>query len=154
MSSFIPSAAPKTSRYGDKIILVVTNEIKKIDNSISNTVDNIKYELLKIWQNTKDVFSKSIYTYSYISENPYINVDTDLLREYANRLAKLSSKINSVNKRMKTLYYNVGLVDLFNLIQADILANYNYKIDSCKNYLNNTANSFEEAERNIISSFE
>lgn len=143
-------------KYGNQIILIITNELKKVCNDFSKTIDDVKYNLLKSWQSLKNTFyiRNNLGYNSYITENPYICVDTDLLRNYADRLSSLNSRIKNINSRMKNLYLNVGLKDLLNLIQADIVANYNYKIELCKNYLYNTADIFDNTENNIIAAFQ
>lgn len=92
--------------------------------------------------------------YQYATNNPNISVDTDSLREYANRLYTVNQTINTIDSNLNYLYGRVGFLDLWDLIQADILTGYNWRLKQCENYLNNTANSFDTAENNIKNSFE
>lgn len=87
--------------------------------------------------------------YKYASNNTYIKVDTALLRNYANRLQNVNKRIVNLDRRLDNLYTQVGLFDLWNLIQADVLTGYSWRLNRCINYLNDTAYEFEEAERSI-----
>jgi hypothetical protein len=40
----------------------------------------------------------------------------------------------------------VGFLDLWNLIQADLLTGYSWRLNRCVNYLNQTASDFEAVE--------
>ena len=55
------------------------------------------------------------------------------------------------NRRMDALYTKVGLFDLWDLLQADALTGYSWRLSRCINYLNDTANEFDSAERSISS---
>lgn len=89
--------------------------------------------------------------YKYASGNTYIKVDTGLLRSYADRLAKANNRITKLDRRMDSLYTKVGLFDLWDLLQADALTGYSWRLSRCINYLNDTANEFDSAERSISS---
>ena len=52
---------------------------------------------------------------------------------------------------MDSLYTKVGLFDLWDLLQADALTGYSWRLTRCINYLNDTANEFDSAERSIAS---
>ena len=85
----------------------------------------------------------------------YLNlkVDTAKLRAYADRLEKVNSRLTKLDRRMDKLYVEVGLLDLFNLIQADLLTGSSKKILNCAKYLDETANDFDKTERNVIEQF-
>jgi len=76
-----------------------------------------------------------------------IVVNTYTLRQYANRLDAVNRRIVNLDKRLDLLYNKVGLLGLFNLIQADILTGYSYRLSRCQNYLNQTASDFDGVER-------
>lgn len=89
--------------------------------------------------------------YKYASQNSYIKLDTAALRRYADRLVKVNNRIAKLDRRMDDLYKEVGLRDLWNLMQADALTGYSWRLSRCINYLNDTANEFEAVERSISS---
>ncbi len=97
--------------------------------------------------------------YKYAIANPYIYVDTYKLEEYAGRLNRIYSRVSKVEDRIDSLYHRVlNIEDLFgtanallNLLSADILLNYKNRLKQCTQYLNETANLFSNAERDINS---
>ena len=54
-----------------------------------------------------------------------IQADTQQLRSYADRLDRVNSRLNRLDGQMNRLYLSVGLVGLFQLLQADALTGWN-----------------------------
>lgn len=84
------------------------------------------------------------------SFNQNIQVNTYKLRLYADRLASVNRRIRNLDRRMDYLYMKVGLENIPNLIKADALTGYSWKLNQCVNYLNNTAEDFDRTERSLI----
>lgn len=74
-------------------------------------------------------------------------VDTNKLNKYAQRISDVNRRINRLDRRLKTLYTQVGLQGLCDLIQADVLTCYSLRLARCQSYLLQTAVSFEEVEK-------
>lgn len=91
--------------------------------------------------------------YRYASSHTFIRVNTLLLNDYANRLEQVNRRISALDRRMDSLYSKVGLQDIWNLLQADLLTGYSWRISQCVNYLRDTAYEFELAEHSISSQF-
>lgn len=89
--------------------------------------------------------------YQYASANTYVKVNTSSLRGYADRLYKVNQRITNLDRRMDDLYTKVGLFDLWDLLQADVLTGYSWRLSRCISYLNDTATEFESVERSIAS---
>ena len=89
--------------------------------------------------------------YKYAIANPQISLDTYKLNDYAQRLRKLNTKISKLDGRLDSLYWQVGLLDLWNLMQADILTGYSGRLTRCANYLNDTAKDFVAVEKDLES---
>jgi hypothetical protein len=68
------------------------------------------------------------------------------------RLKSINNRISSLDRRMDSLYFKVGLLDMLSLMQADLLTSENKRLARCIEYLEDTADSFERAERNILAS--
>lgn len=79
-----------------------------------------------------------------------IIVDTYKLNQYAQRISAVNSRINSLDRRIDALYSRVGLLDLWNLMQSDILICYSWRLLRCQSYLEQTALDFEGTERLIL----
>ncbi|OCA88168.1 hypothetical protein A8F94_10180 [Bacillus sp. FJAT-27225] len=84
--------------------------------------------------------------------SPMIRVNTAKLRSYSQRLKSINNRISSLDRRMDSLYFKVGLLDILSLMQADLLTSENRRLARCIDYLEDTADSFERAERNILTS--
>ena len=75
-----------------------------------------------------------------------IFVNTNSLRAYASRLSTVNTRISNLDRRLDGLYWKVGLLGLWDLIQADALTGYSWRLNRCVSYLNNTATNFEKVE--------
>ena len=91
--------------------------------------------------------------YRYAVANTYIEVNTDLLRDYANRLQKVNVRVRELDRRLNSLYTKVGLLDLWNLMKADLLTGYSWRLSRCISYLNDTASEFDAVEHSFASQF-
>lgn len=76
-------------------------------------------------------------------------VDTGKLNKYADRISSVNSRINQLDYRLNSLYWQVGLLDLFKLIQADALTGYSWRLYRCQNYLIQTASDFNQVEQEL-----
>ena len=85
----------------------------------------------------------------YASSNPHIKVDTFKLREYASRIYAVNRRISNLDGRMDSLYWRVGLLDLWNLMQADLMTGYSWRLLRCSAYLSETAADFDSLETKL-----
>jgi len=108
----------------------------------------INYSIEKI----SDWYNKTFNVgYKYAIANPQIIVDTYKLSSYAQRLRSVNVRIANLDKRIDSLYWRIGLLDLWNLMQADILAGYSWRLSRCANYLSDTATDFISVEKELMS---
>ena len=139
--------------------------IGQIYDLITDFVDKIKdiAEDIKQWfsdlkdavvNTIKKVYS-TVYSWTpggrYASDNPRFTVDTYKLKNYASRLKEVNRRISKLDGRLDSLYWQVGLLDLWNLMKADILTGYSWRLTRCASYLSDTANDFNNAENDLIS---
>ena len=80
-----------------------------------------------------------------------IKINTEQLRSYALRLQNINKKMLRLDGRMKGLYFQIKIPELWNLIQVDAMSGYSWRINSCVKYLERVAEEFESAERRIQS---
>lgn len=78
-----------------------------------------------------------------------ILVNTYNLKQLAGRLDNVNSRINRLDRRLNSLYTQVGLLGLYRLMQAGVLTGYSWRLLRCSSYLNQTASDFENAEKEI-----
>ncbi|MBP3415504.1 MAG: DUF2974 domain-containing protein, partial [Clostridia bacterium] len=122
------SAGEKLKELGERFIDAAGNVIEKV----------------KGW------YAEKSGTGSYVASNTTIKLDSVQMRNYASRLAEINRRIMAVDRRMDSLYWRVGLLDLWNLMQADILTSYSFKLTRCQKYLQETATDFENLERILM----
>lgn len=82
---------------------------------------------------------------------PDLEVNTFSLNQYAQRLGNVNRRITNLDWRLKSLYGQVGLLDLWNLIRADALTGYSVRILMCQSYLTQTASDFDAVENKLLS---
>lgn len=82
---------------------------------------------------------------------PDLEVNTFGLNQYAQRLGNVNRRITNLDWRLKSLYGQVGLLDLWNLIRADALTGYSVRILMCQSYLTQTASDFDAVENKLLS---
>ena len=119
---------------------------EKIKGVVDGAVDFLKkcIDGLSTWFNK--TFNKG---YRYAEDHPEIKIDTAQMRNFASRLQAVNRRIVSVDRRLDNMYYRVGLLDLWNLMRADLLTGYSWRLDRCANYLNDTAEEFERVENEL-----
>lgn len=78
-------------------------------------------------------------------------VDTYKLNQYAQRISAVNRRIHRLDSRLDSLYTRVGLLGLWNLMQADALTCYSWRLVRCQSYLQQTAADFESIERLLLS---
>lgn len=81
--------------------------------------------------------------------DPQIVLDTYKLRSYAERIMNVNRRLANLDRRMDSLYKSVGLLDLWNLLQADLCTKYSWRLLRAAEYLNDTAADFEAAETEL-----
>ncbi len=74
-------------------------------------------------------------------------VDTYKLNQYAQRISRVNARIDKIDSRLNKLYFRVGLLGLWQLLQADALTCYSKRLVQCQNYLEQTASDLESVEQ-------
>lgn len=138
----------------DEIINSISGDLKSISSKASSMLDQLYNHIVDYISNKNDRFTKAVnYGYSYAVNNPTVKLDTNALRDYARRLDRINQRLSGLNERMKYLYYTIGLIDIIHIINADFAIGYSNTLKRCSNYLSETADDFEQVERNIESAF-
>lgn len=78
-----------------------------------------------------------------------ININTDLMNDYARRLRNVNTAICELDNHIHSLYLKVGWSDLWNLFQADLSTGWSWKLERCATYLDDTANAFWNLEQRL-----
>lgn len=121
-------------------------KIQQFKNSIREAFSNAKKAIKDFWNRH---FNKG---YKEATAHPQIVLDTYKMRSYAQRIQGVNRRIGRLDQRMDSLYWQVGLADLWSLVQADWLTKYSKRLEKCAGYLNDTASDFEKCESELIGS--
>ena len=130
-------------------IVAIVDAIKDIAKAVKDAVCNFINAIAKAVNDVIEFFKNLDPDVRFANDNPHFIVDTSKLRGYGDALSRINRTIASVDSRLDRLYGKVGLLDLWNLMQADILTSHNRHIEKAANFCYDTANRFETAENNI-----
>ncbi len=142
--------------------LVVIGQIVDMVYDIIDTIKNLAENIKKWVSDLKDTIHKTINKIKakikswsaggrFAAANPQLIVDTFKLNSYAQRIQNVQSRLNNLDGRLDSLYWRVGLLDLWDLMQADILTGYSWRLSRCASYLSDTATDFVNAENDLVS---
>lgn len=126
------------------------------DNKIVQWVVALKNNVCDLYDVAKDWWNKNFNAgYKYSNNNPNIVINTDIMRGYAESLRSVSYRAKTLDGRMNRLYWKLGidwdtLWNLGKLLKSGMVLDYAWRLDSCVNYLDSTANDFDYAENSII----
>ena len=142
---------------GEILIEALEAFVAAVVESICATVKWIADKAVELYEAVKKlVKSISEYLHSntpgarYASSNPSFRADTGLMREYANRLRAVNGRLTSLDRDLDDLYWQVGLLDVYDILKANIIAGYSPRIGLCQNYLNKAADALEDADRKAL----
>lgn len=111
-----------------------------------NTLQAIKDTIAKI----KEYLHNQTPGARYVRDNPEFRADPALMREYANRLRTVNSRLVNLDKDLDDLYWQVGLLDVLDILRANIIAGYSPRVVLCQSYLNSAADALEDADRKVL----
>ncbi len=134
-----------------KAIIETVKMVIDIAEAIYDTFVMIYNDIRILVEQVKDWYNNNLNKgYKYATENPYILVNTNKLRDYADRLAAVNSRIDSLDRRLNSLYSRVSIWDWWTIFKVDALTGYSMRLLLCTNYLNDTAADFEAVERRLL----
>lgn len=109
------------------------------------------YQAAKEWiASIKEYICSQTPGAKYASNNPEFRVDTEAMRNYANRLRTVNTRLKNLDRDLNDLYWQVGFLDLLDILHANIIIGYSPRIGLCQTYLNSSAEALENAERKVL----
>ncbi|RNC99806.1 Mbeg1-like protein [Lysinibacillus halotolerans] len=132
------------------------NMIKGIANQIGEAVQWTGKQIASVIDSAIDFINKAggflqnLFGITKAVATPYIQLDTNSLRNYANRLSKVKSRLAELDSDMTSLIFSESLPAVISAIKANNFPSQR-KVQQCINYLDGTADAFEKAEKNILS---
>ena len=114
-------------------------------------------ELAAVVNNIRELLYTGSSGYRYAAENPYLEINTTSMREYAATLSALSTRAKNLDSSMNSLYRNLGIdwssiSNLAALLKAEIVLDFANRLDKCVEYMNQTATDFENVENELVGS--
>lgn len=151
---FILDALSFTADMVQKLIDGVTTVIAAVleaANMAKEFINNVIAKVVEVFTEFTS-WARKLFNpgYRYASSHPYIKIDTQRLREYAQRLSTVNKRLNHLDRSLDSLYTKVGLLDVWSLMQADLMTGESWRINRCISYLEETLEDFESAERKIM----
>ncbi len=123
----------------------VVGTAKKVADFVLHVLDAVKKAIGRLAEWMKAVWNAR--GNRYAGENPYFKADPGLLREYARRIANVNSRLRQLDRDLDSLYWQVGLLDIWDILCANLITSESWTLNLVRNYLNDTAERLETAER-------
>lgn len=122
-----------------EVVNWIKDEATELFEAVSNLIKNVKE-----WFHNK--FDKGA---KYAKEHPYFKADTDRLYSYATRLQNVNRRLSNLDNGIRSLYWQVGFSDLWDILCADLITCESYSLNKAKSYLTETAERLITADRNV-----
>lgn len=87
---------------------------------------------------------------NYVTENPYFQVDTVRLRDYADRIDRINQRLRQLDSDMNGLYWQVGLLDIWDILMANLITGGSPTLRQVSSYLRDAADQMELADRTAM----
>lgn len=136
--------------FAEPLIDAVINIVK----GVADIAHDVKERVVGLFNSFKEAI-KSIREWlrnnfnagvKYAANNPYFKADTDKLRSYAMRISRVNSRLRSLDSSLRGLYWQVGFLDLWDILCANLITSGSPTLNQIKNYLNNTADRIDNAD--------
>ncbi len=143
---------------GFEILSVIADKFIHFVESVEVEFEGIRNFLLNTYQAFKEAIGmmKEWLRYNlnagvkYARENPYIKVDPTKLREYAMRIGRVNQRLSNLDSDLRSLYWQVGFLDLWDILMANLITCESFTLNRVKSYLNDAADGFESAENQAV----
>ncbi len=141
-----------------QIVDIIITIAEKIEKFAENVVKTVK-EMCKDIKNFVENIGKWVHNHinagaRYSYGNTYIYVDTDEMRSYAMRINSLNARLIALDGELSRLYSSLGTVDKALLMSGDKRIGNSKTLTRSRDYLNGTADLFDEAERKMKAALE
>jgi len=133
--------------FAEYIAHVLIEAGKAVLNWTKEQVDKCVAAVYGVISAIKEFFNiGGIVGQKYVANNPFFKVDTDKLRSYAIRINNVNNRLRNLDRELRSLYWQVGFLDLWDIMMANLITSGSPTLMQIKSYLNNAAERFEKAE--------
>ena len=122
----------------------VQNMAAAVRKFFVNTLQAVKQTIA----NLKEYLRSSSPGVRYAASQPWFRADPELLRDYARRLGDLNRRLGQLDGDLNDLYWQVGLLDILDILDANIITGYSLRLASAKSWLEYAADTLDTAEQN------
>ena len=124
---------------------ILTNQLARL-NFVVDCLEALRDTVSAIGQWLNDTFNPGR---RYSNANPSLQADTARLRSYAQRVAAVNRRLRQLDRDMNDLYWQVGFLDLWDILMANLITGGSPNLKLVESYLNYAADRLEEAERKV-----
>ena len=86
---------------------------------------------------------------AYAQSNPFLRIDTGSFHNLAGRISNVNRRLRNLDSALNDLYWQVGLLDIWDLLCSDLLVSCSPTLSCVQNYLSDTASTFESVEGQV-----
>lgn len=108
-------------------------------------VDLINHLVLLFNDASNFIFNLTIGA-KYSDLNPYMKADPLDLEKLATRLRNINSRLVSLDGDLNDLYWQVGLLDILDILNANLITGYSFRISAAATFLDNAAEMLMNAD--------
>ncbi len=126
-----------------RIYQFVEGIAEDIVNAIVDLFESVKDVINKIGDWLHDQFNKGD---EYVKEHPYFKADTDKLDNYSTRLWSVNQRLKSLDSGLRSLYWQVGFLDLWDILCSNIITSESYSLNRARSYLMTTSEKLIKAD--------
>lgn len=135
------------------VLIALIDAIVHIVQGIVEIAKAIKDFLTNCWEAVKsaigaikEFFRRRSAGAKYANSNPYIKADPDKLRSYAERVQRVNRRLMALDSDLDGLYWQVGLLDILDILTANLVAGGSPTLLLVAAYLSGAADRLERAE--------
>ena len=127
----------------EQVVNAITAAVGWLKDKSIELIQAVKKLVSSIRESLRNTFNAGA---RYVNSNPYFKVDTDKLRSYAIRINNVNNRLRNLDRELRSLYWQVGFLDLWDIMMANLITSGSPTLMQIKSYLNNAAERFEKAE--------
>ena len=134
----------------EKLALEIAEAVCAAVNWLKDKAMELYHGLVEMIQSIRQYLRSITPGGRYVDENPYFKADPVSLRAYATRLDRVNRRLVQLDKDLDDLYWQVGLLDLAEIISANVITTYSANLLLAKTFLNSAADKLESADRKAV----
>ena len=134
----------------DEIAIFVEELGEALAKFFTHLCDFVVAVCNKVTEFIKNFFARGS---EYAASNPYIKVDTALMDSYAAKLRRVNQRLTQLDRDMNDLYWQVGFLDLADILAANLITCESRGISKVIDYLTETADDFNRVENKVRQMF-